>query len=130
LRDPFYAWLEQHWLWVGIAAWIVAFAFGFAGGLVAGMTVQAAALLGITVVLWGVVVRTVITWHIAWGINSMSHTWGYRNYETQEGSRNNVIMAILAHGEWHNNHHAKPGSAKLGHRRWEVDPVWWVIRLF
>ena len=130
LREPFYAWLERHWILVSSAAWPVFFAVGFLGGVVAGMTLQEAAVLGVTVVLWGVVVRTVITWHVTWGINSVSHLWGYRNYDTPEGSRNNVILAALAHGEWHNNHHAKPSSAMHGHQRWEIDPVFWVIRLF
>ncbi|MDG2224347.1 MAG: acyl-CoA desaturase, partial [Rubripirellula sp.] len=33
------------------------------------------------------------------------------------------------HGEgWHNNHHAEPRAASHGHRRWEFDMSWWVIR--
>ena len=29
---------------------------------------------------------------------------------------------------WHNNHHAFPGSAKLGLNADEVDPGWWVLQ--
>ncbi|WP_225139825.1 MULTISPECIES: hypothetical protein [unclassified Bradyrhizobium] len=29
---------------------------------------------------------------------------------------------------WHNNHHAYPGSAKLGLLPGQVDPGWWLIR--
>jgi fatty-acid desaturase len=130
LRDPFYAWLERYWLSFIFIAWILFFTVGFAGGKLSGMTTTDALMVGITTLLWGVVVRTVLTWHITWAINSVSHSWGYRNYDTEEGSRNNFVLAILAHGEgWHNNHHADPNSAMHGHLRWEIDPVFWVIRL-
>jgi len=46
-----------------------------------------------------VFVRTVIVWHITWSINSVTHLWGYRNYETDESSRNNLIIGILSSGE-------------------------------
>ncbi len=37
-------------------------------------------------------------------------------------------MGILAYGEgWHNNHHAF--SVRHGHRWWEIDVTYWVIRL-
>lgn len=28
---------------------------------------------------------------------------------------------------WHNNHHAYPGSARLGLHKDEPDPGWWVL---
>src|SRR5271169_4289627 len=40
----------------------------------------------------------------------------YRNYETKDNSRNNIIVALITNGEgWHNNHHAEPGSASNQH---------------
>jgi fatty-acid desaturase len=75
-------------------------------------------------------VRTVLVWHVTWSVNSVTHLWGYRNYETDEGSRNNVIVGILGCGEgWHNNHHADPRSARHGHLWWEIDATWLAIRL-
>jgi stearoyl-CoA desaturase (delta-9 desaturase) len=49
--------------------------------------------------------------------------WGYRNYETNENSRNNWFFALATNGDgWHNNHHADPRSAAHGFARWwEVD---------
>ena len=41
---------------------------------------------GISFVLWGVAVRTVATWHSTSAINSVTHLWGYRNYNTKDGS--------------------------------------------
>ena len=43
----------------------------------------------------------------------------------------NVPFAgLLTMGEsWHNNHHAFPGSARLGLYEGQWDPGWWVLRL-
>ncbi len=62
-------------------------------------------------------------------MNSASHTWGYRNFETRELSRNLWWVAILAFGEgWHNNHHAYPRSAAHGLRRSEIDLTYITIK--
>jgi stearoyl-CoA desaturase (delta-9 desaturase) len=75
-------------------------------------------------------VRTVVVWHQTWAVNSIAHLWGYRNYATDEDSRNNVLVGIISNGEgWHNNHHADPRSAKHGHRWWELDTTYLTIRL-
>ena len=43
------------------------------------------------------------------------HLIGKRAYKTDDFSRNNWVVAILALGEgWHNNHHRYPGSARQG----------------
>jgi stearoyl-CoA desaturase (delta-9 desaturase) len=84
--------------------------------------------LGLSVLVWGVFVRTVLVWHITWSVNSVTHIWGYRNYETDEQSTNNFVVALLSGGEgWHNNHHADPRSARHGHHWWEIDTVYWMI---
>jgi stearoyl-CoA desaturase (delta-9 desaturase) len=55
--------------------------------------------------------------------------FGYRNYDTDEESRNNWFVAILTSGEgWHNNHHEDPASANNQRRWWEIDLVYGVIR--
>lgn len=85
--------------------------------------------LGAISLVWGVFVRTVVGWHITWAVNSVTHIWGYRNYETGENSRNNVLVGLLSNGEgWHNNHHADPRSARHGHRWWELDMTYLTIR--
>jgi stearoyl-CoA desaturase (delta-9 desaturase) len=86
--------------------------------------------LGTSLVVWGMFVRLVTVLHATWMVNSASHMWGYRNYETTDDSRNNWLVAILAYGEgWHNNHHAYPRMAKHGHKWWEFDITWQAIRL-
>jgi stearoyl-CoA desaturase (delta-9 desaturase) len=55
-------------------------------------------------------------------INGVGHYWGYRNFETQDTSRNIVPIGILIGGEeFHNNHHAYGSSAKLANKWWELD---------
>jgi stearoyl-CoA desaturase (delta-9 desaturase) len=80
--------------------------------------------------VWGVAVRTALTYHTTWFVNSASHTWGYRNFKTDDGSRNNWWVALMSFGEgWHNNHHAQQRSAAHGMRWWEIDTTYWVILL-
>jgi fatty-acid desaturase len=132
LRDPFYRRLERTLLYpiIVLSSWAVFFLGGFAVGLLAGGGVGVAAQFGVSLLMWGVFVRTVLVWHITWSVNSLAHLWGYRNYETDEGSRNNWLVAILTSGEgWHNNHHADPRSARHGHRGWEIDLIYAFVRL-
>lgn len=85
---------------------------------------------GWTYVVWGMFVRSVLVYHSTWLVNSASHIWGYRNYETTDMSRNNWWVAILSFGEgWHNNHHAFQRSARHGMRWWEIDLTYMTIQL-
>lgn len=83
---------------------------------------------GLSMLLWGLCFRMVWCYHATWFVNSATHIWGYRNYETRDRSRNLWWVAVLAWGEgWHNNHHAHPHTARAGHKWWEFDMTWWVI---
>jgi stearoyl-CoA desaturase (delta-9 desaturase) len=83
---------------------------------------------GISWLLWGLAMRMVIVFHITWFVNSATHIWGYRNYETTDDSRNLWWVGLLAFGEgWHNNHHAHQRMAAHGHKWWEFDHTYWVI---
>ena len=44
-------------------------------------------------VLWGVFLRQVIGWHLTWLVNSATHLWGTRRFETRDDSRNNGLVA-------------------------------------
>jgi fatty-acid desaturase len=131
LQDRFYKRLERNnWLLVVFASWIVFFAAGFAASLALGASVAASVQFGLSLLIWGVFVRTVAVWHITWSVNSFAHRFGYRNYETDEGSRNNILVGLISNGEgWHNNHHAAPRSARHGHRPWELDVTYLTIRM-
>jgi fatty-acid desaturase len=131
LRDPFYKMLERNSAWIIVASWLVFFAAGLLSGVLAGYPILQSVGFGGIMLLWGVFVRTVLVWHITWSVNSLSHYSGYRNYATDDDSRNNVLVAFLTTGEgWHNNHHADPGSANCSHHWWEFDGIYWAIRGF
>jgi len=85
---------------------------------------------GASMLFWGLGVRMVYVLHITWCVNSATHLWGYRNYDTSDDSRNLWWVGILAWGEgWHNNHHAYQRVASQGHRWWEIDMTYWAILL-
>lgn len=112
-RDPFYRWLNRNFLLLQIPLGLLLYALG-----------------GWSFVIWGMFVRAVLLWHSTWFINSVTHMWGYRTFDTKDNSRNLWWAAILTYGEgWHNNHHAHPNVAKAGWRWWEVDITWWSIWL-
>lgn len=86
---------------------------------------------GIPMVIWGVFARVVFGWHSTWFVNSAAHFWGKRRFQTDDDSTNNWLIALLTFGEgWHNNHHARPSSARHGLRWFEFDLNWMTIRVF
>jgi stearoyl-CoA desaturase (Delta-9 desaturase) len=84
---------------------------------------------GWTGLLWGGLVRIFLTHHVTWSVNSVCHTFGRREFETNDQSRNEWVVGLLAFGEgWHNNHHAFPRSAFHGLHWWQFDLSGYVIR--
>jgi stearoyl-CoA desaturase (delta-9 desaturase) len=132
IRTPFYLWLQRGYnaVWIYLTHAALYFLIGLAAGAWMHGTAMGGVQFGLSLLVWGVVLRTVGVWHITWSVNSLTHLWGYRNYKTGEESRNNWFVALLASGEgWHNNHHADPSSASNWHRWWEWDNIWLFIRL-
>lgn len=77
----------------------------------------------------GVFLRVTIGLHATWLVNSATHLWGTRRFETTDDSTNSWWVALLTFGEgWHNNHHAHPTAARHGLRWYEIDMNWWGIR--
>jgi stearoyl-CoA desaturase (delta-9 desaturase) len=80
--------------------------------------------------IWGGLVRMAVCQHITWGINSVCHIIGKKNHTTQNNSRDNWVLGVLALGEgWHNSHHAFPTSARHGLKWWQFDISFYVIKL-
>jgi stearoyl-CoA desaturase (delta-9 desaturase) len=130
LRDPFYLVLQRTLLpvWIYLAHAVLYFAIGVGVVALSGGSWSEAATFGTSLLVWGVLLRTVGVWHITWSVNSLTHLFGYQSYETGENSRNNWLVALLSNGEgWHNNHHQDPASASNSHRWWEIDTVWILI---
>jgi fatty-acid desaturase len=64
-------------------------------------------------------------------VNSVCHLkeHGYRNFVTEDGSRNVWWVGLIGLGEgWHNNHHALPTSARHGIKPNEFDTSWYFIK--
>ncbi|WP_129670284.1 acyl-CoA desaturase [Candidatus Chloroploca sp. Khr17] len=111
-KDPDVVWVAKTWvLWVAVGLIIPTLIAGWSG------------------LLWGGLVRIFLTHHITWSVNSICHTFGRRDYQTRDASRNNFLVGLLAFGEgWHNNHHAFPRSAFHGLRWWQIDFSAYLIR--
>ena len=63
-------------------------------------------------------------WFGSIAVNMMSHLWGYRNFETPDNSKNNILACILvSSGGLQNNHHYNPSSNnfKMSDRWYEQD---------
>ncbi len=133
LRDPFYMRLEtnpfaQFFYVVGQVP--VFFALGFGLSFCWSWEMAAAVQLGASMVQWGVVMRVIAVWHITWSVNSLSHMFGYTNYDTGEDSRNNWFVALLTVGEgWHNNHHEDQSACTVQHKWWELDLSYYEVKL-
>lgn len=64
-------------------------------------------------------------------VNWAGHKIGYRNFTSDDNSRNTLGFDFLTLGElFQNNHHKFPGRANFAKRWWEVDPGYWVLHLF
>lgn len=124
MTKRFYMRLERRYTWVWVyaahAALIAAATFGVSWLVT--RDVRESGRLTASMVVWGVLVRTVLVWHITWSVNSLSHLFGYQSHDTGENSMNNWLVALVSNGEgWHNNHHADPRSAAHGQKWWELD---------
>jgi stearoyl-CoA desaturase (delta-9 desaturase) len=112
VNDPVYRFLDNYFILLQIALGGVLLAIG-----------------GWSFVIWGIFVRLVLVYHTTWFVNSATHKFGYRTYESGDNSTNCWWVALLTYGEgWHNNHHAYQYSARHGMRWWELDMTWMTIQ--
>jgi fatty-acid desaturase len=120
-RDKFHFWLSKyHWLPITVSGLALVAGGWYWGGWKSALGM----------VLWGVFLRVTLGLHATWLVNSATHLWGSRRFETRDDSRNSWWVALLTGGEgWHNNHHAHPVSARHGLKWYELDPNFWGIWL-
>lgn len=112
-KDPFYRFLDRYDFILQLFLFLGLFLVG-----------------GWSLLIWGGFVRLVFVYHVTWLVNSASHKFGYRTYDTDDKATNCWWVGLLAWGEgWHNNHHAFPFSARHGLRWYEVDATWLIIRV-
>lgn len=112
MKDPFHVWLNRFFYVPLVVVGIILFAIG-----------------GWPMLMWGIFLRVTLGLHATWFVNSVTHKWGTRRFETDDDSTNNWAVALMTYGEgWHNNHHAYPTAARHGLRWYEIDFNWYGIR--
>lgn len=85
---------------------------------------------GWQMLVWGFFISTVLLYHGTFTVNSVAHLWGSRRYETPDGSRNNLLIALITLGEgWHNNHHYYQASERQGFYWWELDMSHYTLKV-
>ncbi len=76
-------------------------------------------------VVWGVFVRVALTVHGHWLVGHLAHNRGPQSWQVADAGvqAHDVPWAgLITMGEaWHNNHHAYPGSARIGLRAGQSD---------
>lgn len=113
-EDRVYYWMERTWMWQQLPLALVLFALG-----------------GWPWVVWGIAARVSVCVTGHWLVGYFAHNkgpmrWGVNGAGVQ--GHDVPIAALLSMGEsWHNNHHAYPGSARIGLHEDQPDPGWWFI---
>jgi len=81
--------------------------------------------------VWGICVRVSVSLIGHWLVGYLAHNVGHRDWHLEGHAVqgfNVPFISLLTMGEsWHNNHHAFPGSARLGLRTSQFDPGWWML---
>jgi len=112
--DRFYRFIDRTWMAQQLPWAALFFAIG-----------------GVPWVVWGIAVRvsSCVTGH--WLVGYFAHNHGERSWHIRGAGvqgYNVAYCGLITMGEaWHNNHHAFPGSARLGLKEGETDPGWWVL---
>ncbi|SEK86292.1 Delta-9 acyl-phospholipid desaturase [Chitinophaga rupis] len=84
---------------------------------------------GVSTLLIGFFLSTIILFHGTFTINSLMHKIGKQRYKTGDQSRNSLVLALVTLGEgWHNNHHYYQSAAQQGFYWWEIDITYYIIR--
>lgn len=79
---------------------------------------------------WGFFFSTMLLYHGTFAINTLTHMFGRVRYQSNDGSRNSMLLALITCGEgWHNNHHYYQATANQGWFWWEIDLSYYVLKL-
>ncbi|MDJ0710368.1 MAG: acyl-CoA desaturase [Woeseiaceae bacterium] len=114
--DPVYQFMEKTWMLQQLPWALLFYTIG-----------------GWSWVCWGIGSRVSVSIVGHWLIGYFAHNDGERDWHVEGAAvqgHNVPFVALLTMGEsWHNNHHAFPGSARLGLESGQWDPGWWVLQL-
>jgi fatty-acid desaturase len=113
-EDGFYRFVERTWMAQQLPWAVLFFALG-----------------GMPWLVWGIAVRVAASVTGHWLVGYFAHNQGPRSWHIEGAGvqgYNVPCCSLVTMGEaWHNNHHAFPGSARLGVGPGEADPGWWVL---
>ena len=85
---------------------------------------------GWQLIVWGWFISTTVLLHGTSTINSLSHLYGKKRFDTGDESRNNFWLSLITLGEgWHNNHHYYMHSARQGFYWWEIDITYYGLKI-
>jgi fatty-acid desaturase len=116
-KDRIYQFMERTWMLQQLPWAILFYALG-----------------GWPWVIWGICVRIPIQLTGHWLVGYFAHNSGTRDWEIEGAAvqgHNVDVAGLITMGEaWHNNHHAFPGSAKMGIYENQPDVGWWVLKAF
>lgn len=113
-RDRVYCWMQRTWMLQQVPWALLCFLIGSWPFLV-----------------WGISVRVTLSLVGHSLVGYLAHNVGRRDWHLAGHAvqgYNVPGLSLLTMGEaWHNNHHAFPGSARLGLRASQFDPGWWML---
>jgi stearoyl-CoA desaturase (delta-9 desaturase) len=113
-EDSFLRWLEATWMLQQVPLGAVFFLLG-----------------GLPWLVWGVAVRVAVSVTGHWLVGHITHRSGPQGWAVDGVAvqgHDLPAAALITFGEaWHGNHHAWPGSARLGVEPGQADPGWWVL---
>jgi stearoyl-CoA desaturase (delta-9 desaturase) len=116
-HDRFYAVIERTWMAQQLPWAILFFALG-----------------GWSWVIWGICLRVTVSVTGHWLVGHFAHRQGGQSWVVEGAAAQGYDIAIaglISMGEsWHNNHHAFPGSARLGLYPGQADLGWVLIKTF
>ena len=85
---------------------------------------------GMQMLVWGFFVSTVLLYHGTFCINSFTHLFGRKRFNTSDESRNSLLFALITLGEgWHNNHHRYQSAEAQGMYWWEIDITHYILKI-
>jgi stearoyl-CoA desaturase (delta-9 desaturase) len=117
-KDPLVRWQHRHHFLIGAVVATIPLWIGLATGHVLGQ------------LIFGVVLRIVITHHTTFFINSAAHWFGSRPYTDANTARDNWLLAPLTYGEgYHNFHHLWQWDYRNGALWYQWDTTKWLLNV-
>ncbi len=115
-KDPLVRWQHRNHFLIGAIVATLPLWIGFATGNVLGHLV------------FGLVLRIVVTHHTTFFINSAAHVFGSRPYTDANTARDNWLLAPLTYGEgYHNFHHQWQWDYRNGALWYQWDTTKWLL---